>query len=393
MTTIFIKDFFQKLPFKMIILQPFLVRNHMQTERTVSFYFKYTFFHFLSLWGFMAPFMILGFISPEGFLKYQLIITSALLFIPEKHHLYLLKKESFLSSLYVLFISFGGSLIGLICAYFWACMNPTLRSSYLNSGQEKFNSLTKDTPQFRWEKKIENYRKNTKLFLEENFVFSSSLMKFLHDRSLSQGNYLYSFLLTLPLKKHISVDNLKWIIVGTQYEKDSKMIYNLMSKKYFNQETLDHCFKKYTEEDIKKILTKSYNMKEWITLLHVALKKGTELEVVSSIRELYSQVVNTKKIQNTDIYARVHKMEKDGYKFLFLHNKFEYETLGDQLSNCVATYFVRDGDIVAIYKDNLPYACLELKDGSINQLLGYKNRRLDSTELKHIKELFRQGNQ
>ena len=281
-----------------------------------------------------------------------------------------------------------GGFTSFMILYFWMTLDEDERDKVANIVKKKGRPIPSDgLVTTNIHNLILKDLKKPEVFVSSLFTPSQSLVRFLKERKENRL-FLFAFLRTIPLKKSISVDNLKWIIVGTHFYGAPKSIYNILQESYFSEENLNYCFQDYAQEDIKRLLTKYYSMPLWLSILDTALSNKIKLPVNTSVTNLYNQVVKVKHIYHPNLRERTNGYVSGAYKLKFLSNKFEFEQFSDEMGNCVRSYFYNsDTDIIAVYKNEKPYICVEIKNSNICQVRGLKNRIVSDEEHSTIKEL------
>ena len=207
-------------------------------------------------------------------------------------------------------------------------------------------------------------------FVETHFTKSSSLIKFIGERSKNASGqvepYFVLFLLSIPKRKTLSIDQLKAIINCGMFCETSVKVFQ---KEYFlngqkisllhylnNPEFVAERFFNYSEDQITSLLTRRYLASQYVSLLEAVVIEKKETD--SSHKFIIQILENTSKKINNPALHEINQKEESGYRIVVLQTKKDYDEAKKDFHNCVSTYFTQSNlDIVTLYYKNKPVIC------------------------------------
>lgn len=204
------------------------------------------------------------------------------------------------------------------------------------------------------------------------------------------------FSLILPFSNTWSLDSIKTILnscrlqVGYKnYKKDGLSIItkdsNLIEKDlilfFMNKEKIKNAFGNYKEESFKKIFVKNHSRDDLIKSLFFLIRlDSVVLPVVRSWYEIHHFLDN---------YSKIYKVPKNNDLLEEIHGQFKYSyvksyvELGDMayfLQNCLIARHEKImsniSHIIKVTKNGKIYAAVEVSNGRLIEIAGYKNEKL-----------------
>lgn len=135
----------------------------------------------------------------------------------------------------------------------------------------------------------------------------------------------------------------------------------------------------------------------WIVLKHNAFHYCTVCESVrNSIRKSWKKNGNLchsdeknyhYSVPMTCPQKQIEDCTIDGYDFFWLRNSNDYELASQKLENCLASRTIDDLPVLCVKRKNTYVAAIEMNDGQIETMLGYRNREIEeNSELYSVIE-------
>lgn len=220
-------------------------------------------------------------------------------------------------------------------------------------------------------------------FLKSQGIVEQSLIRFIKERykdgALNVNPFFIFMILTIP-KNKISVDGIKYILLAAAQH---TMTENKFLEKIGNidlNSSFDFAFGGKDELEIKSILTRNYKLDDYVTLL----KTAPYTQLNQQGKTIAEVLDNDKKHLNHPSLDRLH----DGrWVFKPLRTKSDYRQAKKDFKNCVLHYFDRKSvDILCVYADSKPLACISLESGKITEQKAPYNKSLSAEVKTKIKE-------
>lgn len=220
------------------------------------------------------------------------------------------------------------------------------------------------------------------------------------SRNITNTNFIFWCLL-IPKKEFLKDDDLKTMLGFNRFNTPSDQISleDLLSGRLLAP------FNQYQDSRLKQIFSQHYHPAEYIQVLKT-IKNLQENKVPfymhpkpkdvkdildyllaqSSSKDIYLNQLNYyPNAKNID-----HLQLEDGYKIKVMEDKNELLLWGEKLSHCIGNeVYTKEASkgnclLLGIYKNNKPFANIEIEDGEITQAKAKGNRELNKKEASII---------
>ena len=235
---------------------------------------------------------------------------------------------------------------------------------------------------------IEDFKSDPKGFISYYFNSHQSLIKHYLMKAYVDDQVNESFVfnsLLIPRRKTLPTESLKNIL----YTISNLERYPYMLRKQFTDpDFMNKPFSSYTDAQLTLVFTRPFNVD---VLFKTVTLTQEVFPVCSSVGEIADHVLIKREFQNQDI----HKMDNqvfDGFRFRLLKTAKDYKDCGNIFSNCAKSYFSKNSDMLMVFKDNEPFACVEVVNrGEICEIKGPSNATLNFLEIRSIRRIVKQN--
>lgn len=242
---------------------------------------------------------------------------------------------------------------------------------------------------------LEHSGSDLDLFLKKNFNFTNHFKRFFLERIYRDDeidtNKLL-LLMLLPRKKELSHDVLREIMLTITFidlykELSETEINTLMN---IGDDKLNFFFNKLSQDQIRLIFTRPFDLDEYIELLLDLNELSAELDPANNMSDLIKNAPSTlKKTEARLVHKFLKDLKSDEFEINILLTPKSFERASKLFSNCVAIYFNRfHSDIFIVTKDRTPIACVEISNNKIVQIAGKQNQPLAPQINDHIYDIF-----
>lgn len=229
---------------------------------------------------------------------------------------------------------------------------------------------------------VEDFSADPKAFLNKYFQSTQSFNRWYFQRSYKRKDPNSAFInnsLMVPHRASINGELFKPILIALGYVENNVIFSEEQHK------TLNYCFKNYTPENISDLYQRGgLSAEEYTYVIQKSITNPKVYDNVNSWSEVMDQM--DFRVRDKDLLA-VDGRVIDCGTIKLLKTTADFKKAGDVFVNCVAGYSESQSDIITIYQQGLPVACVDIVNKRVREISGPHNRSVTEKIKEEVKGL------